>query len=102
MSTATSEEMRVLEAEADQCVVLRDIDWKGYTTLLRLRGERPVPRMVYLDGSVYLLSPSFPHENLKERLGTFVTEVVVGLGIPHIPSGSTTFRRRAKRGGVEG
>ena len=29
-------------------------------------------------------------------------EVVAGLEVPCVPAGSTTFRRRAKRGGVEG
>jgi Uma2 family endonuclease len=58
--------------------------------------------MVYLDGKLSLMSPSFTHEYLKERLGILITEVVVGLVIPCIHSGSTTFRRRAKRGGVEG
>jgi Uma2 family endonuclease len=83
-------------------VALREIGWKGYLTLLRLRGERPMPKMVYLDGTVWLMSPSFPHERLKSRLGQFVMEIVVGLMIPCVPAGSTTFRRRAKKGGVEG
>ena len=91
-----------IEGDGDQCVVLQDIGWKGYTTLLRVRGERSIPRMVYLDGDLSLMSPSFIHEYLKERLGILITEVVVGLVIPCIHSGSTTFRRQAKRGGVEG
>ena len=92
----------ITETEADQCVVLRDIGWEGYSRLLQIRGERGVPRMVYLDGSLILMSPSFPHEHFKKRLGIFVEEVTVGLEIPCTPAGSTTFRRRAKRGGVEG
>jgi Uma2 family endonuclease len=102
MTTATTTPTRTAEAESDQCVVLRDIGWKGYVSFLKLRAGSPVPRMVYLDGSLSLMSPSFTHEYLKERLGILVTEVVVGLVIPCIHSGSTTFRRRAKRGGVEG
>ena len=78
MSMATAIEKPIREAEGDQCVAIRDIGWKGYCTLLRLRGERSMPRMVYLDGTVWLMSPSFPHERLKTRLGHFVTEVVVG------------------------
>ena len=35
-------------------------------------------------------------------LVSFVAEVVVGLAIPCVMAGSTTLRRRAKRGGVEG
>ena len=102
MSTATAVEKPIREAEGDQCVAIHDIGWKGYCTLLRLRGERSVPRMVYLDGTVWVISPSCPHERLKTRLGRFVSEVVTGLEIPCIAAASTTFRRRAKRGGVEG
>lgn len=88
-------------ATDDQCVVMRGIGWKGYTTVLRLRGERPSPRMVYLDGDLYLMSPAFPHEHLGGRLGMFVMEIVAGLIIPCIWAGSTTYRRRKKEAGVE-
>src|SRR5437868_12234266 len=100
MSVATAIIKPTAEAEGDQCVEFPAIGWKGYLTLLRLRGERSTPRLVYLDGTVWLMSPSFPHERLKKRLGQFVTEVVVGLNIPCVPAGSTTFRRRAKKGGI--
>ncbi len=82
-------------------VAMDDVGWKGYLTLLRLRGARKFPRMVYLDGTVWLMTTSYPHELLAERLGLFVMEVVVGLDIPCKQSGSTTFRRKKKRGGVE-
>jgi Uma2 family endonuclease len=99
---ATTTRTRSFQDVGDQCVELRDIGWKGYATLLRLRGERRRPRMIYLDGDVSLVTTSFPHERLSERLGIFVIEVVVGLDIPCVPAGETTFRRRKKRGGVEG
>jgi Uma2 family endonuclease len=102
MSLATAIDKSTRLADGDQCVAIRDVGWKGYATLLRLRGERSTPRMVYLDGTVLLMSPSFPHERLKTRLGQFVTEVAVGLRIPFVPAGSTTLRRRARKGGVEG
>jgi Uma2 family endonuclease len=102
MSTATAVEKPIREAEGDQCVAIHDIDWKGYCTLIRLRGERSVPRMVYLDGTVWLMSPTFPHERRSKRLGWIVEVIVEELDIPCTPAGSTTFRRRAKRGGVEG
>ncbi len=86
----------------DQCVTLSGVDWKGYSTMLRLRGERGMPRMVYLDGELFLMSPSFSHERLKTRLGLLVMVVVEELDIPCVPSSQTTLRRRKKRGGVEG
>jgi Uma2 family endonuclease len=95
-------ESRSDQIEGDQCVVLRDIGWEGYSKLLKIRGERSVPRMIYLDGSLLLKSPSFSHERLKKLLGAFVLVLAEELDIPLIMAGSTTFRRRAKRGGVEG
>src|SRR5690348_2763174 len=100
MATATPKRPAALDG--DQCVELRGFDWRGYSTMLRLRGERPCPRMIYLDGDLYLVSPSMRHENLKELLGIFVSEVVLGLDIPCRHTAQTTFRRRKKKGGVEG
>lgn len=99
-TTATTEPITAAPA-GDQCVVMRGVGWEGYSTLLRLRGERSRPKMVYLDGDVYLMSPAFAHEFLKKRLAHLVAEVVVGLDIPCIPSGETTFRRKKKKGGAE-
>ena len=79
-----------------------DVGWKGYSTLLRLRGRRSFPKMVYVDGTVYLMSPGYPHERLKKRLGWIVEETAVVLRRPFIATGSTTFRRPSRKGGVEG
>jgi len=57
--------------------------------------------MIYLDGDVLLMSPGHLHERDKERFNVFVVEVAVGLGQPMIMAGSTTYRRRKKRGGIE-
>src|SRR4051812_26773863 len=97
---ATTTPTRSTQAEGDQCVALRGIGWEGYTTMLRLRGDRGMPRMVYLDGDLLLMSPSFPHERLAQRLGWFVMVLVEELDIPCVPAGRTTLRRRKKRGGV--
>jgi len=99
---ATRTETIIDAGHGDQCVVMRGVGWKGYASVLRVRGERSVPRIVYLDGDLYLMSPAFRHELLRNRLGHFVVEVVVGLDINCTPAGQTTFRRRKKDGGVEG
>ncbi len=98
---ATAQATRPETTAGDQCVAMTGVDWKGYSTMLRLRGERGVPRMVYLDGELFLMSPSFSHERLKERLGDFVKAVVDVLDIPCVTTAQTTFRRRKKRGGAE-
>jgi Uma2 family endonuclease len=99
--TATISAPRAIDL-GDQVVVMGDVGWEGYSTMLGVRGERRSPRMIFLDEDVWLMSPSYSHERLKERLVLFVMEVVVGLKIPCVMSGQTTFRRHSKRGGVEG
>ena len=46
----------------DTDVHLRGVDWEGYETILRLRGERRFPRLLYLDGNLTFESHSIPHE----------------------------------------
>ena len=101
MATATETFTPTFSIEADQYVELRGIGWAGYETVLRLRGDRSRPKMIYLDGDLLLMSPALPHERLRFRLGCFVFEVVVGLKIPFLVTGQTTFRRRKKEVGVE-
>ncbi len=48
------------------------------------------------------VTPSQPHEERKERIGRFITEVVVGLEISYRPTASTTWKREADKAGVEG
>jgi Uma2 family endonuclease len=102
MATVITEQTRDTGTDGDQCVVMHGIGWDGYTKVLRARGERSMPRMVYLDGNLYLMSPAYHHESLAERLGYFVMTVAEECDIPCTFAGSTTFRRKKKKGGVEG
>jgi Uma2 family endonuclease len=99
MATATS--VQAEQAESDQCVVMYGVGWKGYMAILRAKGERRWPKMVYLDGDLYLMSPAYAHEWIAGRLGRLVMVVVEELDIPCIPTRSTTFRRRLRKGGAE-
>ena len=99
---ATASPIKTEPNDGDQCVVLREISWEGYLAVLRARGERRFPKMVYLDGDLYLVSPASRHEHLAERLGYLVMVIAEELDIPFGPAGGTTFRRKKRKGGVEG
>ena len=100
MATVTSPR---IDTEGDQRVVIRRVGWNGYTAILDARGDqKKYPRMVYLDGDLYLMSPAYRHESSAKRLGYFVMVVVEELDIPCIAAGATTFRDRPKEGGAEG
>ena len=87
--------------DGDQRVDFHGITWEGYEVVDRLRGERSRPKMVYLDGSLALVSPSYTHEYDKKRFAEFIHELIAGLQIPCFPSGETTFRREAEEAGAE-
>ena len=89
------------EIAGDQAVFMRQIGWAGYSSILEIMGDRGIPKLIYLDGDLWLMSPSQPHEYMKSRLGAFIMEVVVGLDIPCIPTSATTFRREKDQAGVE-
>ncbi len=101
VSTSSSTQSTVQPDAGDQRVEFVGIGWEGYRALLKIQGEKSRPQIIYLDGDAYLVSPSYNHEWLKKRLGQFVIEVAVGLDIPFMMAGETTFRRRKKRGGVQ-
>lgn len=99
--SSPSTEAPSLTLDADQRIDLPAVGWKGYCALLKMRGERRFPKLLYLDGSISFVSPSPIHERGGERLGFLVAEVAFALDIPFETTGSTTFRRRAEEAGAE-
>ncbi len=101
MATVTVSPNEPKTAVEYPCVSMHNVGWDGYLHVLKARGEKGRPKIVYLDGTVYLVSPAYPHEFLKKRLDELVVEVTVELDIPCSPAGETTFRRRVKKAGSE-
>lgn len=78
--------------DCDRIVMLQDVAWEDYERLLELRGERPVPRIAYLDGVVELMSPSMPHESLKSRIGQLVEAWCLEKDIEFRAAGAWTLK----------
>jgi len=74
------------------------IDWKGYEALLKIM---PRVRITYDRGVVELMSPLFPHELYKSRLGRLIVITAEELGVPLITAGSTTYKRFLLGRGLE-
>lgn len=53
------------EDDRDQFVVLHNISWSDFKTLLEMRGETAAPRIAYLDGELQLMAVSQSHEGIK-------------------------------------
>jgi Uma2 family endonuclease len=85
----------------DHIVVLRGAEWSDYQRVLELRGERPVPRLAFLEGALQLTTPSREHETLKSLIGQLVEVWCLERGVEFSAAGSWTLEDKASERGVE-
>lgn len=52
----------------DQVVVLDRLTWADFERIAEARGERPQPRLKFLQGRVELMTTSKPHERIKKMI----------------------------------
>lgn len=86
---------------ADQRLILNGVPWAHYEAHLALRGDAPVPRIAYLDGTMELMSPSKDHERIKSYIGRLIDTYARERDIELSPYGSWTLKRARKKAGVE-
>jgi Uma2 family endonuclease len=86
---------------ADQRIVTYSVPWSHYEAQLALRGDAPVPRMAYLEGTLELMSPSKEHERAKSYIGLLVAAYALERGIDLSPYGAWTLKSAPKESGVE-
>jgi Putative restriction endonuclease len=82
-------------------VLLTNVAWPLYQAIAGARGDRSIPRLTYVDGELELMSPSFRHETLARRLGTFILMLARGLGRPCPDAGSARWERMGLDKGKE-
>jgi Uma2 family endonuclease len=92
----------LVDALGDQRIVITNLSWEEYVAINDAIVERPNIRMFYCEGRLTLLTESRKHRWDGERLGQLVAELARVLKVPVEDAASATFRRRAKRRGVEG
>jgi Uma2 family endonuclease len=91
----------VPQRSAAQSVLLADADWQTYSRLLRVFAEKPGVRLTYDRGMLEIMSPRIDHDEDGRVLGLFVFVLTEELGLPLLPGGSTTLRRRLRQRGIE-
>lgn len=85
----------------DHFVHLRGASWADYQRLLEIRGERSVPRITYLDGTLEIMSPSFDHEGIKSTIGRLTEVWCLEHGIVFTTVGSWTIQDKKLKCGAE-
>lgn len=86
---------------ADGIVLLPGATWADYQRLLEVRGERPSPRLAYLEGVLELMSPSKQHEQLKTWISRLVETWCLEHDVEFASYGSWTLESKEADRGVE-
>ena len=83
-----------------QKLILDNVSWDEYTRLLRSFEGRHL-RLTYDQGRLEIMTLSYEHEGVGRFLGRIVVTLTEELSLPIRDGGSTTFRRRKKKKGLE-
>lgn len=74
-------------------VVLHNISWHTYQSLLEERGDCSAPRLTYDRGELEIMSPTAKHEVVNESIKLIVNLISMEIGPIVWGLGSTTFAR---------
>src|SRR3954471_141119 len=92
--------MATVPLAGEQRVLLEGVNWGAYGALLRSWADLPV-RLTYDRGRLEIMSPLLSHEQYGTLIAKMVEPFTLERKIPRHTGGSTTFRREAKRRGLE-
>jgi Uma2 family endonuclease len=84
----------------DESMVLYDVPWSLYCWLRDLRSNR-AKRMLYLEGELHIVSPTRRHERYSRVVGLFINYWAIHHQVPLMGAGSTTYRRKDLKTGLE-
>lgn len=85
----------------DHYVHLYGVTWADYLRLLDIRGERCVPRLTYVEGTLEIMSPSRPHDQIKSYIGRLVEAWCLERDVDFTPYGSWTLKNKRDERGAE-
>jgi len=83
---------------ADQRVIMYGVSWAQYEAHLTMRGEKSVPRIAYLRGTLELMSPSRDHERITSWIGRLIEVYAEECDIPLAPYRSWTLKHLDQAG----
>ncbi len=81
--------------------VLQSVPWWTYIALRDALGDHAGLKLTYLEGTLELMSPSMLHEDAKTIIARLLEAWATERRVDLRGFGSTTFRREARRRGLE-
>lgn len=86
---------------AEQRIILHNVSWETYETLLANYIDSSVPRFAYDRGVLEIVSPSTTHEETNRTLAYLVRVIASETGLDYRDVGSMTYKREELRRGFE-
>lgn len=86
---------------SEQRVVLRNISWQTFETMLAEMGNDRASRIVYDRGTLEIMTPLMPHEYWNRLIERLIFVLGEELNLEILPTGSTTLKRKDLRRGAE-
>lgn len=91
----------LLTIPVGQSVLLENVSWQAFETLLIEIGEHRAARLAYDEGILEIMAPLPEHEYYKEAIGVLVQDLADVIDIDYETLGSTTWKRQDLLAGVE-
>jgi Uma2 family endonuclease len=88
-------------AAGDRRTVFRGVPWETYQSLSQAQGEGDHVRLAYDGKDLEIMTTSYLHEYLKERVGNLVQAVASWSRIAHVSSGEATLDAEEARRGLQ-
>lgn len=91
-------ELRRISVPPGQRVVLQDVAWQEFETILEELGDHRGSRLAYEHGLLEIMMPLPEHEDDKEIVGDLIKALLEELDMEFRSLGSTTFRKPDAQG----
>jgi Uma2 family endonuclease len=102
MSVQTSSLLEIIETlPTSSTLLLHEVSWAEYETILALLPDNPRFRLSYDQGTLEIMTLSSRHERLKSLFAHLLAVLTEELNLNLVGLGSTTFRRTEAARGTE-
>ena len=93
--------MLTTSTPAEQRVLLKNISWQLFESLLQEMGEHRSTRLAYHKGKLELMTPLWEHENRNRVIDRLISTLIEELNLEYSPGGSFTLKRPERAAGKE-
>ena len=94
-------ELRQLKIQPGQQLLVEDVNWQQFESILAELGERRASRLSYSNGRLEIMVPLAEHEKAKEIIGDIVKILLEAREIAFESLGSTTLKNERMSQAVE-